>query len=204
MRASRILAKKATLTVSGTNKDYKPQVQSLLNTNIQWAHNEMDIVTQNPNGIFHPPMMIENAHRISLGHDFFLQALGFSKMDALEVLNKTYATKFSSIEEFKEKSVLHGKQQAPKILAHRMLIEDVGMHWVLWYELARLLGLDAAPLIRGIERAGELVRENFFKTGLMLDKLRLGHYSREAFISQYGARNGSWRALGFRLSNGAV
>ncbi|KAL6885678.1 6-phosphogluconate dehydrogenase [Trichoderma evansii] len=204
-------AKKASLTAARISKRYERTVEALLNIKVEWVINEFDVATQNASGVFHPPMMIGNAHRIKLGENFRLyadglsqetifmlsdidtvrcnirEALGFSKVSTIDTVNKLYATNFKDIEHFRDQSALHAMLPAPKTLKNRMLIEDVRVHWVLWYELAELLGLDTTPLRQGIERAGELVGDNFFETGITLKKLSLGDISRETFIGKYGA-----------------
>ncbi|KAI9147330.1 Protein ocs [Paramyrothecium foliicola] len=115
------------------------------------------------------------------------EILGFSKVDPLGLVHKIYGTKFETFEQFGNGSVVHNKFEAPSTLHHRMLVEDVRIHWVLWHEIAKLLGLDRTPLTRGIETASSLLGENLFKSGLTLEKLRLGNYLRAAFVKKFSA-----------------
>ncbi|PFH60605.1 hypothetical protein XA68_10661 [Ophiocordyceps unilateralis] len=207
-----IAGKKACLTVSGTNRRYNRMVETLLGTKVDWAHNEMDIVTQQPSGIFHPPMMIGNADRILSGQDFLIydqgltsdvinmigeidsvrcnirEAMGYPMIGPVQALNKMYGQNYRDIEHFRQQTTVHKRVKAPKSMRHRFLVEDVHSHWVLWYEMAELLGIDASPLRKGIEKAAELAGQNFFETGVTLQKLGLGKCSREAFIYMYGAK----------------
>ncbi|KAJ6437438.1 hypothetical protein O9K51_09994 [Purpureocillium lavendulum] len=206
-----IVGRKACLTVSGTDESYNDAIEALLGTDVNWAVNELDASTQNPSGVFHPPMMIGNAHRIILGERFRLyregltaeviamllevdkvrcsirETLGFSQVDAVTILNNAYGTNYKDIEHFGAESPVHGTTWAPASLNHRMLTEDIRIHWVLWYEIGQLLGIDTAALRLGIQAACDLVGENFFKTGLTLDKLKLGKCSPEAFMERFAA-----------------
>ena len=210
--AINVVGIKACLTMSGTQSEYRRSIEALLNTNVDWAVNEFDLVTQNPSGIFHPPMMIGNADRIQKGEKFRIYvdgltpstiamllrvdevrcnirlALGFPRVDVVDALNKAYATNFSSIEQFRDESITHSTLEAPPTLHHRMLDEDIRVHWVLWYEIGQLLGVDATPLREGIQKACLLCGEDFFQTGTTLKKLGFSGLSRDDFVSKFGGK----------------
>jgi len=208
----RIIGRKGALYICSSDPDFDDLAADLLNIKVHKSFNEIDHDTMNGSGIFHPWMMLGNADRIQRGEKFqfyregltttvienmlecfdvvrdIRRALRFEDATLLDVMNNHYPQNFSSVADFGERSPAHGDFPSPSTMNNRMLIEDIVIHYVWWWELAVKVGVDAGPLERAIQQACEIADQDFFQIGSRMARYGLESLTSSQFIERFGVQ----------------
>lgn len=205
-----IVGRKHTLAICGSDGADHKVAEDLLGVNLRWVFNEIDLSLQNLSGLFHVVLMTGNSDRISRGERWLFykeglttsvveglseiydelcgarEDLRYETFDLMFLINEVYPYDFKSLEDFRDRSPVHGNVMGPVNFDHRMFYEDVQVHMVYWYDLLCILGRPANRLEKEIRKAGELVNRDFLQEGSQLRRKGLSSLTREEFIQRFG------------------
>jgi opine dehydrogenase len=187
-------------------------IESIFPTELRWCSSIIEVCLSNVNGVFHPMMMLMNAGRIEdTGGEFFLyrdgltpavanamlaidrvriqigEALGFRLKSAVDISNECYGANYTDLVDLARNSPPHNRLKAPSDLINRNITEDVPDLLVPWYCLAKILGINAAPIKAVIVLAEMTTGVDYLSTGRNLRRLNLEGVTRAELIQRFGA-----------------
>ncbi|KAF2759743.1 NAD/NADP octopine/nopaline dehydrogenase [Pseudovirgaria hyperparasitica] len=193
--------------------DVRLRLTALFPLHLHWCANIVEVCLSNINGVFHPLMVLLNAGRIesTSGAFFFYRdgltrsvanalvavdtcriavgaALGMSLPSVIQVSNECYGHTFTDLVQLARESEPHRDLRAPQGVESRNIAEDVGDLLVAWYALARVLGVECAPLYAVIVMAGMCTGVDYLVEGRGLARLGLEGVGREELIARFGVR----------------
>ncbi|KAF2744556.1 6-phosphogluconate dehydrogenase C-terminal domain-like protein [Sporormia fimetaria CBS 119925] len=132
------------------------------------------------------PSVLEMVESLDRDRRRIAQAYGFSVFSTLELMNLYYGTNYHSLESFAMHSVAHSQiTVGADGLQSRGVTQDVPNVLVPWYLFGLRAGIDSRPMRVLIDFASELNGEDYLTSGLTLDKLGLGHASKEQIVDVY-------------------